>query len=271
MSHPAPSIHNREALGSVERFWTLVLAGVLGVLFVVILNLAGPLQLKSIEPNGKEVVSLDLSRILVDWKYYTDHEGRLWDCLEEANRRISREIQTRGKSVEGMGTTLLALIPRGRSARWISVGDSPLYLIRDNLSAIDVLFVMDATMSMDEELASVRSGMTSIVQVLRRLSDQVSVGFVAFTDRDVPWVVPLRSVTKGYPGDANLRRLLQEIGRVELVGNEDWPEDVCGGLLKATSLSWPAADEGRRQIIVIIGDARTHPEDHDRSIGIVRK
>lgn len=79
MSHPAPSIHNRETLGSVERFWTLVLAGVMGVLFVVILNLAGPLQLKSIEPNGKEVVCLDLSRILVDWKYYTDYEGRLID------------------------------------------------------------------------------------------------------------------------------------------------------------------------------------------------
>lgn len=59
--------------------------------------------------------------------------GRLWDCLEEANRRIRREIQTRGQSVEGMGTTLLALILRGKTARWISVGDSPLYLIRGRL------------------------------------------------------------------------------------------------------------------------------------------
>lgn len=56
--------------------------------------------------------------------------GRLWDCLDEANRRIAREIQMRGEAVQGMGTTLLALILRGRTARWISVGDSPLYLIR---------------------------------------------------------------------------------------------------------------------------------------------
>jgi biopolymer transport protein ExbB/TolQ len=79
MAQSNPSIHHREALGASERFWTLVLAGFVGVLFVVILNLVGPLQFKSIEPNGKELVSVDLSRILVDWKYYTDAEGRLTD------------------------------------------------------------------------------------------------------------------------------------------------------------------------------------------------
>lgn len=56
--------------------------------------------------------------------------GRLWDCLEEANRRIARELEARGAAVEGMGTTLLAVLLRGRSVRWMSVGDSPLYLIR---------------------------------------------------------------------------------------------------------------------------------------------
>lgn len=56
--------------------------------------------------------------------------GRLWDCLEEANRRIARELESRGDAVEGMGTTLLAVLLRGRSVRWMSVGDSPLYLVR---------------------------------------------------------------------------------------------------------------------------------------------
>lgn len=57
--------------------------------------------------------------------------GRLWDCLEKANRRIGREIEARGKSFEGMGTTLLAVLLRDTSVRWMSVGDSPLYLVRD--------------------------------------------------------------------------------------------------------------------------------------------
>jgi protein phosphatase len=58
--------------------------------------------------------------------------GRLWDCLEESNRRIGREIEAHGKAVEGMGTTLLAVLLRGTSARWMSVGDSPLYQVRGN-------------------------------------------------------------------------------------------------------------------------------------------
>lgn len=139
------------------------------------------------------------------------------------------------------------------------------------IRAIDVVFVMDATMSMQEELDAVRGGMTSIVQVLRRLSDEVSVGFVAYIDRSVPWTIPPTLVTRGNAGDLNLNRFLQGIAQVQLVGNEDWPEDVCGGLAKAVSVPWPALADDRRQIIVLIGDARTHPEDHDRSLGIVRE
>lgn len=79
MSQAAQSVRTRESLGSVERFWTLVLAGCLGVGFVVMLNLIGPLQFKTTMPSGKEVVSVDLSRILVDWTYYTDEENRVID------------------------------------------------------------------------------------------------------------------------------------------------------------------------------------------------
>ncbi len=139
------------------------------------------------------------------------------------------------------------------------------------IRGVDVVFVMDATMSMNEELSAVQSGMTSIVQVLRRLSDEVSVGFVAYIDRAVPWVIPLKPVVRGNQGEANLRQLLSGISEVRLVGNKDWPEDVCGGLAKAGSMTWPTASEDRRQVIVVIGDARTHPEDHDRSLAIVRK
>ena len=56
--------------------------------------------------------------------------GRLWDCLEMANQRIAQELNDRGDVVAGMGTTLLAVLLRGRSVRWMSVGDSPLYLLR---------------------------------------------------------------------------------------------------------------------------------------------
>lgn len=138
------------------------------------------------------------------------------------------------------------------------------------LRSTDVVFVMDATMSMEDEMQAVQSGMTSMVQVLRRLSDDVQVGFVAYIDQTAPWIVPLRSVTKDAVGDENLRLLLRGISEVKLDGGKDWPEDVCDGLRKATALAWPTESKDRRQIIVLIGDARTHPEDHDRSLAIAR-
>jgi serine/threonine protein phosphatase PrpC len=55
---------------------------------------------------------------------------RLRHALDAANRRIAEESGNRGGELEGMGTTLVAALVRGLTLRWISVGDSPLYLVR---------------------------------------------------------------------------------------------------------------------------------------------
>ncbi len=55
---------------------------------------------------------------------------RLWEGIETANRALAAELRRRGNSVSGMGSTLLAVLIRGRSLRFISVGDSPLYIVR---------------------------------------------------------------------------------------------------------------------------------------------
>ena len=79
MTQFTPSLRTSEDIGRVERFWTLVLSACLGVAFVVFLNFAGPWQVKSLAPSGKEIVDIDFSRILIDWSYYTDTEGRQID------------------------------------------------------------------------------------------------------------------------------------------------------------------------------------------------
>jgi biopolymer transport protein ExbB/TolQ len=75
MPGPVSSYRSSEYYGRVERFWTLVVSACLGVLLVITLNLAGPWQIKSTMPSGKEVVAIDFSRILIDWSYYTDADG----------------------------------------------------------------------------------------------------------------------------------------------------------------------------------------------------
>ena len=55
---------------------------------------------------------------------------RLKAALEAANYALYDQIAA-APELTGMGTTLVAAVVEGRQLRWVSVGDSPLWLIRD--------------------------------------------------------------------------------------------------------------------------------------------
>jgi biopolymer transport protein ExbB/TolQ len=76
MALATPPQRSYDGPSAVERIWTLVLAACLGVAFVALLNLVGPWQTKSVSPTGKELVTVDWTRILVDWTYYREEDGR---------------------------------------------------------------------------------------------------------------------------------------------------------------------------------------------------
>lgn len=60
-----------------------------------------------------------------------DIRERLLDSLEVANLAIFNHVND-NPNHSGMGTTLVALAYDGTSVQWLSVGDSPMWLIRDN-------------------------------------------------------------------------------------------------------------------------------------------
>lgn len=83
-----------------------------------------------------------------------DDPSRFWDGLEEANRRIAAAVRGRA-DLAGMGTTLVAVLLRQGTVRWISVGDSPLYLIRGgSLRRLNALHVSARTETGGGGLAS---------------------------------------------------------------------------------------------------------------------
>lgn len=59
-----------------------------------------------------------------------DTRQRLLDALDTANGALSEKVKAE-PSLAGMGTTLVAAAFDGISLQWVSVGDSPLWLIRD--------------------------------------------------------------------------------------------------------------------------------------------
>jgi PPM family protein phosphatase len=66
---------------------------------------------------------------------FNDNDCGLSACLsaalDAANTAISEAIKASPESLEGMGTTLVAVAAMPDGLAWISVGDSPLYLHRD--------------------------------------------------------------------------------------------------------------------------------------------
>jgi len=60
---------------------------------------------------------------------HEDTPGRLVTALSAANEQISRRV-TVNPELSGMGTTLIGAVFGDEGLEWVSVGDSPLYLIR---------------------------------------------------------------------------------------------------------------------------------------------
>jgi len=81
--------------------------------------------------GGAKASSLACQNFIAD---YSDRTGptseRLMNALEESNKSIETEIVL-DRALNGMGCTLIGATFRESGLRWVSVGDSLLYLIRD--------------------------------------------------------------------------------------------------------------------------------------------
>jgi serine/threonine protein phosphatase PrpC len=78
---------------------------------------------------GGHVGGATASHLAVDGFVSAIESGRsLAEALDAANEAIRAAIARESK-LEGMGATLVGVIVQGADVRWISVGDSPLFLI----------------------------------------------------------------------------------------------------------------------------------------------
>ncbi len=121
---------------------------------------------------------------------------------------------------------------------------------------LDLVFVMDATGSMRDEIADMQRTMLSIIRVLERLAPSLRVGFVAFKDRTDEYITqgfPLSPMTSGYR-----RQLEGFVGTLRAKGGGDNPEPVGRALASAIGMAWRPTALGR---IIVISDAPAHLGD----------
>lgn len=73
------------------------------------------------------------SRLVVDAVVAAMEAGAsLATALDAGNRAVGERV-AREPALESMGSTLVAALVRGDTVSWISVGDSPLYVVKDDL------------------------------------------------------------------------------------------------------------------------------------------
>jgi tetrahydromethanopterin S-methyltransferase subunit G len=121
---------------------------------------------------------------------------------------------------------------------------------------LDLVFLLDATGSMSDEIERIKETVGSIAQRIEQLpgSSAPRFGLVAFRDRGDDYV------TRQWDFTSDISQFSANLANVQAGGGGDTPESVSEGLREAINLQgWSANDNGRQlRLIVLVGDAPPH-------------
>jgi multidrug efflux pump subunit AcrA (membrane-fusion protein) len=130
---------------------------------------------------------------------------------------------------------------------------------------LDLVFVMDTTGSMRDELEDIQANLRGIVRILFRLAPTLQVGFVAYKDKKDDYLV--RSFPLAEMSETNLNRMLGFVNSLEASGGGDKPEPVDLALDKAVAMNWRDKAHGK---IIVITDATVHSRNRARTLQMAR-
>jgi len=135
-----------------------------------------------------------------------------------------------------------------------------------SITDLDLVFVMDTTGSMRDELRDLQANLVGVIRILHRLAASLRVGFVAYKDRKdayVTRVFPL-SLMEG----VLFQRIVDFVQEIEAKGGGDVPEPVDVALEAAVDMRWRSEAQGR---IIVIGDATVHATNRTRTLELAER
>lgn len=228
-----------------------VLAMSTGV-FVLLLVMLMPYYRKTFDANAELAemrvsVSETLARIQSLEENATLYRGEAEGAEKEASR-----LNAAASTLEDQARANRSRIEALDEAPQKQEGREPKNLV---IEAIDLIFVVDTTSSMEPALRELAASMRSIVKILERLVPSVRIGVAAYKDRDTG-LAPV-TVLPMTPTNRDLRRVLNFVDNLDAarVGSKTVEEDVHLGL--AAAFAMPLRPNAR-QAIVVIGDAAAH-------------
>jgi hypothetical protein len=126
----------------------------------------------------------------------------------------------------------------------------------------DVVFVIDASNSMDFVIESVKAQLANLVEAIRKLVPNARVGLVLYKDKGEDFLVRKSDLT------FHLEKLRSFIKNIQAGGGGDYEEGVMDGLKVATlQMNWR---KYARRVIVLVPSSPAHANEAQQAIEYVR-
>jgi len=130
---------------------------------------------------------------------------------------------------------------------------------------LDVVFVLDATGSMEWIIEETKAKMTRMMSLIKRLVPIAKVGIVVYRDRKSE---SSTFVTKAHPLTINVKELQSFLNGIEAKEGGDLEEAVEEGLRVAVhEMQWR---QNSKKVIILVGDAPPHKADVPEAFEIVQ-
>jgi hypothetical protein len=173
-------------------------------------------------------------------------------AADEMQATRFRAVITRGQ------TSVEATVKPGGQEQVVTLSG-----LKDNSGdvGIDMVFLLDATGSMGDEIEKIKATVGSIAQRIEQLPGSATprFGLVAFRDRGDVYV------TRSWQFTPDIQQFSDNLSNVYAAGGGDTPESVNAGLHDAIHLpGWADNSTGRHlRMIVLVGDAPPHLDYQD--------
>ena len=180
---------------------------------------------------------------------------------------FNENIVNAGEALADSKQDLQGSVGSTGSRRWVYfelnlLGDpeTPLLGISPAPNPVDLIFVIDVTGSMWDDIDAVKASATAIVDVIASFASNFRVGIVAYRDHPIPpYGDPLDVMFEDYAFSMNKTTIINNINSLNESGGADWPEAVYDALLRAIdSSSIGGWRSGAKKILILMGDAPPH-------------
>ena len=129
-------------------------------------------------------------------------------------------------------------------------------------TGFDVVFVIDATDSMDFVIDPVKQQLGNLVDTIRKLVPNARVGLVLYKDKGEDFVVRKSDLT------FHLDKLRSFISNIQAGGGGDYEQAVMDGLKAATQqINWR---KYAQRVIVLVPSSPAHPQEEQQTEELVK-